>query len=90
MYNKAKKVVSNALRYYVRMFTELKILPNGMFRLVRGLNTESKEVELGRCMRECDGKLCFSEKKRGKVWTDYIERNMNEENDWIMMWKEMQ
>ena len=35
----------------------------------------------GRCMRVSDGKLCFSEKKRGKVWKDYLERIMNEEND---------
>ena len=33
-------------------------------------------------MRGSDGKLCFSEKERGKVWKDYIERIMNEENDW--------
>ena len=25
---------------------------------------------------------CFSEKERGKVWKDYMERIMNEENDW--------
>ena len=43
-----------------------------MFRLVRGLKTDSMEVE-----GESDG-----EKKRGKVWKDYIKRIMNEENDW--------
>ena len=48
-----------------------------MFRLVKGLKTDSKEVEGG-----SDGKLCFSEKERGKVWRDYMERIMNEENDW--------
>ena len=29
-------------------------------------------------MRGSDGKLCFSEKERGKVCTDYMERIMNE------------
>ena len=53
-----------------------------MLRLVKGLKTDSKEVEKGRCMRECGGKLCLSEKKRGKVWKDYMKRIMNEENDW--------
>ena len=24
----------------------------------------------------------FGEKERGKVWTDYMEGDMNEENDW--------
>ena len=51
--------------------------PNGMFRLVKGLKTDSKDVEGGRCMRGSDGKLCFSEKERGNVWKDYVERIMN-------------
>ena len=33
-------------------------------------------------MRGSDGMLCFSEKERGKVWKDYMEGIMNEENDW--------
>ena len=33
-------------------------------------------------MRGSDGKMCFNEKERDKVWKDYIERIMNEENDW--------
>ena len=53
-----------------------------MLRQVKGLKTDSKEVEGGRCMRGSDGELHFSEKERGKVWKDYMERNMNEENDW--------
>ena len=43
-----------------------------MFRLVKGLRTDRKEVEggrcmRGRCMRGSDGKLCFCEKEGGKV-----------------------
>ena len=41
--------------------TELQDCQNGMFRLEKGLKTDSKEVEGGRCMRGSDGKLCFSE-----------------------------
>ena len=33
-------------------------------------------------MRGSDGKLCLCEKERGKFWKDYMERIMNEENDW--------
>ena len=33
-------------------------------------------------MRGNDGKLCFTENGRGKIWKDYMERIMNEENDW--------
>ena len=32
-------------------------------------------------MRGSDGKQCCSEKEIGKVWKDYMERIMNEEND---------
>ena len=32
-------------------------------------------------MRGSDGRLCFSEKGRGKIWKDYVVRIMNEEND---------
>ena len=35
----------------------------------------------GRSMRGIDGKLSFSEKEKGKVWKDYVERIMNVEYD---------
>ena len=35
-----------------------------MFRFLKGLKTDSKEVEGGRCVRGSNGKLCFSEKER--------------------------
>ena len=65
-----------------KAFTGLQNFPNGIFCLVKGLKTDNKEVEGGRCLRGSDGKLCFSENERGKVWKDYMERIMNEENDW--------
>ena len=33
-------------------------------------------------MTRSDGKLCFCEKERDEVWKVYMERIMNEENDW--------
>ena len=76
------KAVSKAMREKTEeALTELQNCPNGMFRLVKGLETHSKEFEGGRCMRGSGGKLCFSEKERGK-WKDYMERIMNEENGW--------
>ena len=33
-------------------------------------------------MRGSDGRLSFSEKDRGKVWKEHMERIMNEENEW--------
>ena len=32
-------------------------------------------------MRGSDGKLCFSEKERHKVWKDYMDWITNEENN---------
>ena len=43
---------------------------------------DRKEVEGGRCLRGSDGKLCFSEKEKGNVWKDYMERITYVENDW--------
>ena len=83
MQNIANKAVSKAMRGKAEeAIAELQNCPNGIFRLVKGLKTDSKEVEGGRCVRGSDEKLCFSEKERGKVWKDYVERIMNEENDW--------
>ena len=64
------------------MLPESKNCPNGMFRLVKGLKTDSKEVEGGRCLEGNDGKLCFGVKERGIVRKVLMEGIMNEENDW--------
>ena len=80
MKNRANKAVSKAMREKAEeALTELKNCPNGMLRLVKGLKTDGKEVEGG---RGSDGKPSFSEKERDKVRKDYMERIMNEENDW--------
>ena len=56
MKNKAKKAASKAMREKAEeALTELQNYPNGMFRLVKGLKTDSKEVEGGRCVRGSDG-----------------------------------
>ena len=33
-------------------------------------------------MRGSEGKLCLRENERGKIWKDYMEIIINEENDW--------
>ena len=77
------KAVLKAMREKAEeALTELQNCHNGMFRLVKALKIDSKEVNGGMCMRGSDGKLCFREKERGNVWKDYMERIMNEENDW--------
>ena len=48
------------------MLTEFKNCPNGMFRLVKGLNTDSREVEGGRCMKGSDRNFVSARKKEVK------------------------
>ena len=83
MKNETKKSVSKAMKEKAEeALAELKNYVIGMFRPLKKLKTNGKEVEGGRCMRGSDGKLCFCEKERGKVWKNYMERIMNDKNDW--------
>ena len=41
--------------YLINRYHYVANCPNGMFRLVKGLKTDSKEVEGGRCIRGSNG-----------------------------------
>ena len=45
-----------------------------MFKLVKSLKKDGKDVEGERYMRGRDGRLSFSEKDRAKVWKKHMER----------------
>ena len=53
-----------------------------MFKLVKSMKEDGKDVEGGRCMRGSNRRLNFSEKDIGRVWKEHMERIMNEENEW--------
>ena len=83
MKNRAKKVVAKAMKEVAEW--ELRGVsehPNKVFKLVKSMKKDEKDVEGGRCMRGSDGRLSFSEKDRGRVWKEHKERIMNEENEW--------
>ena len=83
MKNRAKKVVARAMRGEAeKRLSELSENPNKVFKLVKKMKKDGKDVEGGRCMRGSDGKLSFSEKDRGRVWKEHMEKIMNEENEW--------
>ena len=65
-----------------RELRELSEHPNKVFKLVKSMKKDGKDAEGGRCMRGSAGRLSFSEKERGKVWKEHMERIMKEENDW--------
>ena len=49
--------------------------------VVKSVKKDRKDVEGGRCMRGSDSGLSFSEKDKGKVWKEHMERIMTEENE---------
>ena len=79
MKNRAKKVVTKAMKEAAeRELRELSEHPNKVFKLLKSMKKDGKDVEGGRCMRGSDERLNFSEKNRGRVWKKPMERIMNE------------
>ena len=70
--NRAKKVAAE------QELGELSEHPNKVFKLVKSMKKDGKDVEGGRCMRGSDGRLNFSKKDRGRVWKEHMERIMND------------
>ena len=80
--NRAKKVVTKTKKKTAeRELRELSEHPNKVFKLEKSMKKDGKDVEGGRCMRGSSGRLNFSEKDRGRVWKEHMERIMNEENE---------
>ena len=62
---------------------EMKVLcdkPNEVFKLVKFMRRDGKDIN-GGCMKDKDGRLVVSEKDRGKLWKDHMEKIMNVENE---------
>ena len=77
------KVVAKAMKEAAeRELRGLSEDPNKVFKLLKSMKKDGKDVERGRCMRGSEGRLSFSEKDREKVWKEHLERIMNEENEW--------
>ena len=53
-----------------------------MFKLVKSMKKDGKDVEGERCITGSNSRLNFSEKDKGRVWKEHMERIMNEENEW--------
>ena len=70
MKNRAKNVVIKAMKDAAEQ--ELSEHPNKVFKLVKSMKKDGKDVEGGRCVRGSDRRLNFSEKDRGRVWKDSI------------------
>ena len=64
MKNQAKKVVAKAMKEAAEQ--EMSEHPNKVFKLVKSMKKDEKDVEGGRCMRVSDGRLNFNRKIEGE------------------------
>ena len=81
--NRTKKVVANSMRKEAKKeLAKLNKKPNNIFTLVKFMKKDGKDIEGGRCMREKDRRLGFSEKDRKRIWKNHMEEIKNKENDW--------
>ena len=87
MYNslkkKAKKVVARTMKIEAeKELNELGKTPNSIFKFLKSMKRDGKDVEGGSCLRDSAGRLAFSEDDRKRVWKEHMEKIMNEENVW--------
>ena len=68
MKSRAKKVVARAMKSEAEELEELRDHPNKVFKFVKSLKKDGKDVPGGRCVRGSDGRLGFSEKDRGNIY----------------------
>ena len=67
---------------------EMKVLcakANDVFKLVKFMRKDGKDINCGGCTKHKDGRLVVSEKDRGKLWKEHMEKIMNVENEWDQM-----
>ena len=81
--NITKKVTAQAMKQEVE--EEMNVLctkANDVFKFVKFMRKEGRHIEGGGCMKYKDGRLVVSEKDRGKLWKEHMEKITNVENEW--------
>ena len=69
---------------------EMKVLcdkPNDVFELVKFMRKDGKDINGRGCMKDKDERLVVSEKDRGKLWKNHMEKITNVKNEWDQMAK---
>ena len=82
--NETKKVIAKTMRQEAEegmLCTE----PNDVFKFVKFMRKEGRDIDGGGCMKDKDGRLVVSKKDRGKLWKERMEKIMNVENEWDQM-----
>ena len=83
--NKTKKVIAKAMRQEAKEMNVLCTKPNDVFKFVKFMTKEGRDIDGGGCMKDKNGRLVVSEKDRGKLWKEHMEKIMNVENKWDQM-----
>ena len=84
--NETKKVIAKAMRQEAEeKINVLCTKPNDVFKFVKFMRKEGRDIDGGGCMKDKDGRLVVSEKDRGKLWKEHMEKIMNVENEWDQM-----
>ena len=84
--NETKKVIAKTMRQEAE--EEMNMLctkPNDVFKFVKFMRKEGRDIDGGGCMKDKNGRLVVSEKDRGKLWKEHMEKIMNVENEWDQM-----
>ena len=76
--NETKKVIAKAMRQ--KPEEEMNVLctkPNDVFKFVKFMRKDSRDIDGGGCMKDKNGRLVVSKKDRGKLWKKHMKKIMN-------------
>ena len=83
MRNQTKKVIAKAMKTEAeKEMEELREKPNKIFKFVKFMKRDGKDVEGGKWIKGRDERIGFSQEDRCKIWKEHMEKIMNEENAW--------
>ena len=81
--NQTKKVIAKAMKMEAeKEMEELREKPNKIFKFVKFMKRDGKDVEGGKWIKGRDGRIGFGQEDRCKIWKEHMEKIMNEENAW--------
>ena len=84
--NETKKVIAKAMKQEAEEEMNVRCTkPNDVFKFVKFMRMEGRDIEGGGCMKDKDGRLVVSEKDCGTLWKERMEKMMNVENEWHQM-----
>ena len=83
MRNQTKKVIAKAMKTEAeKEIEELREKPNKVFKLVKLMKRNGKDIKGRKWIKGRDGRIGFSEEHQCKTWKEHMESIMIEENAW--------